>query len=148
VVGEGGFTLRLTTSEAVASYLPDGSTPLPLTQDYVDPPKPQQGQKSMISVLAGQVTTLSLNVIFDSCDPNFSPSTLSLRDQVYCNTGPCNGLTVWEILDVGNQALGGGTIPSGFTYSSINDCVASINENYDNGNGNDQHNLCSPGCST
>jgi hypothetical protein len=85
----------------------------------------------------------------------FSSAGSSLGDQLYCKAGPCSGMTVSEILTLGNQALGG-TIAMPYTfprtasvlnsYSMMDVCVTKINENYDNGN-QDQRDLCSPGCS-
>jgi hypothetical protein len=117
VVGE-GFTITLNSSEAVEDYLPEGGTPDALNKSYTNP-----GPKVGINVLAGQLTALSLNVGFDTCDPEFSSSGSSLGDQVYCADGPCDGMTVFAILALGHQVLGGGTVPSPFTYSTLNDCL-------------------------
>ena len=150
VVGDANkHTIMFTTSAAVMNFLPDTKGPGSLSQDYTDPP-----DNSQLGNLASQMTTLNLNVGFDSCDPSFSSAVSSLEDQVYCNTGPCNGMTVSEILTLGNQALGGTiTMPYTFprtlsvfiSYSMLNVCVTKINQNYDNGN-QDKGDLCSPGC--
>jgi hypothetical protein len=133
------------------NFLPDTQASAPLCQNYIDPP-----DKSQLGNLASQMTTLNLNIGFDSCDPSFSSAGSFLGDQVYCNAGPCSGMTVSEILSLGNQALGGTiTMPYTFprtvsvfnSYSMLDVCVTKINENYDNGD-QDHGDLCSPGCST
>lgn len=119
VVG-GGFTLSLTSAQAVTDYLPDGGTPAPLTQNWVNPTQ-------MISVLAGQVVALSLSVGFDLYDPNFGASPVNLKDLVVADmASPYFGWTVQQVLDEANLILGGGPGDP----SQINDAVSSINENF------------------
>lgn len=151
VVGDTNrYTITFTTPAAVMNFLPNKQAPGPLSQDYTDPP-----ENSELGNLASQMTALNLNVGFDSCDPSFSSAGSSLGDQVYCKAGPCSGMTVSEILTLGNQALGGTiTMPYTFprtvsvfdSYSILNACATKINQNYDNGN-QDHGDLCSPGCS-
>ena len=123
-----GFTITLTSSDAVKQYLPGGGKAEALTENHTNPV-----DANKLGILAGQMTALSLNVGFDRCDPDFSSSWSSLGDQVYCAEGPCKGMTVSAILTLGNQVLGGGSIPSHFNIGVLNTCVTTINENYDNG---------------
>ncbi|MFO7675086.1 MAG: hypothetical protein R6X12_02040 [bacterium] len=120
----GDYTLTLTDAQAVTDYLPDGGTPVALTQDWVDP-----GNQA-ISVLAGQVTALSLSVGFDLYDPDFGADPVNLKDLVVADlASPYYGWTVQEVLDEANAILGGG--PG--NPSQINDAVSAINENFVDG---------------
>lgn len=123
VVG-GNFTLTLTGAQAVTEYLPDGGPPAALTSDWVDP------GNQMISVLAGQVTALSLSVGFDLYDPNFSPDPISLRDLKVADVlSPYYNWTVQQVLDEANLILGGGA----GSPSQVNTAVSAINENFVDG---------------
>ena len=138
VVGDvNGYAITFTSSSAVANYLPDGTTSAILSRNYTDPPN-----DSDLGNLASQLTALNLNVEFDLCDSTFSTSVLYLKHQVYCSAGPCNGMTVSEILDLGNRILGA-TITAPFELGDFNKCVTNINVNYDNCDRDNQH-LCSP----
>lgn len=124
VMGD-GYTLTLTSAQAVTDYLPDGGTPAPLTQNWVDP------GSQFLSVLAGQVTALTLSVGFDLYDPNFGASPVNLRNLLVAdNSSPYYGWTVQQVLDEGNRILGGG--PG--NAAQINQAVTLINQNFDNGN--------------
>lgn len=123
VVG-GGYTLTLTSAQAVTNYLPDGGTPAKLTQNWVDP-----GNQA-ITVLAGQVVALSLSVGFDLYDPNFSPSNVNLKDLLVADpNSPYYGWSVQQVLDEANLILGGG--PG--NPSQINQAVSAINQNFVDG---------------
>ncbi|MBA3283764.1 MAG: T9SS type A sorting domain-containing protein, partial [Nitrosopumilus sp.] len=119
-------TLLLTSSTAVCTFLPSGSTPsaLPIG-NLVNP-----GQ-SYHNVLAGQVVALTLNVGFDNYDANFGSSTTNLGDLII-NSGTFVGWTVNQLLAEANNVLGG--CPSAYTPSQINAAVSAINENYVDGN--------------
>jgi hypothetical protein len=67
VVGDANsYTITFTTSAAVMNFLPDTQASTPLSQNYTDPPDNVQ-----LGNLASQMTTLHLNIGFDSCDPSF-----------------------------------------------------------------------------
>lgn len=53
-----GYTLSFSSAQAITDFLPQGGTPAPLPQSYLDP-------TGSISVLAGQVVALALNVEAD-----------------------------------------------------------------------------------
>lgn len=150
VVGDAdNHAITFTSSNAVMTFLPQQSAVSSLSMNYTDPKQtPQLGR------LAGEMTALSLNVVFDDCDRDFADPVESLGEQVYCSTGPCSGMTIDEILTIGNQALGA-TISMPYTFektgetfsslSSLNECIEKINENYPNGN-KDEGYICPPGC--
>ncbi len=46
-----------------------------------------------------------------------------------------DGLTITQILAQANTALGGGSLPSGYSYSSLNELLISLNGAFANGNG-------------
>jgi hypothetical protein len=120
----GGFTLMLTSAQAVTDYLPDGGTPVALTQNWVDP-----GNQA-ITVLAGQVTALTLSVGFDLYDPLFSLSPVNLQDlKVADPMSPYYGWTVAQVLAQANFILGGGA----GSPSQINQAVSLINQNFVDG---------------
>jgi hypothetical protein len=124
VVG-GGYTLTLTSAQAVTNYLPDGSTPRALTRNYTDP-------KAPITVLGGQVVALALNVGFDLWDPNFGLPAENLAHLKVADPGsPFYGWTVAAVLAEANAVLGGG---GSHTPAQLNECCTEINENFDGGN--------------
>ncbi len=127
VVGDpAGFTLTLTTSQAVANFLPAGKTPSVFTRNHVDETSTEAG------VLAGQVVALTLSVGFDLCDPAFGLSPTYLMDLVVNDpTSPFNGMTVQDVLNAANQVLGGTSTL--YTPSQMSDVVSSINENFVDG---------------
>ena len=123
-----GFTALFTDAESVKDFLPAGGTPMPFTQDHIDPISTEAG------VLTGQVLALTLNVGFDLYDPNFAPSVNNLKDYVINDSSvPCDGMTVQEVLDEGNIILGG--LPGSFSASDINKCATWVNEEFDGGGG-------------
>lgn len=126
VVG-GNKTLKLTSALAVMTYLPDGGTPAALTQNYVDP-----DSKTKINVLAGQVVALTLNAAFSNAG-YLGKTTYPLGNLIIAS-GVFEGKTVNQLLAIANNALGGGN--TGYPLSAINDAVAAINENFDNGTTN------------
>lgn len=117
-----GFTLSMTNPASVTAYLPTGSTPEILDQDWVD-----DGPNN---VLAGQVLTLALSVGFDDYDANFGDASNALRDMVI-GSGDFQGITVGDFLDIANKVLGGTS--TDYTPSQVNAAADAINKNYDNG---------------
>ena len=119
------FTLTLTSSQAVEDFLPSGSTPSQLTQNYVDP------GNTYNNVLAGQLVALTLNAVFDLYDPNFSPFTShNLVEMIYNEQGSiCYQKNVSDILQLANLAIGGSVTVD---LSDLNDCLDAINNNYNN----------------
>jgi hypothetical protein len=117
-------TITLTSPYAIEKFLPQGGTPAKLTQSYVNP-------TSKISVLAGQVLALKLNVDFSAAGiTRMGLGTLTVV------SGELAGATVNEVLALANAVLGGAPLPVGVTLADLNDTVTRINENFDGGSGN------------
>lgn len=129
VIGDAqGYSVLFTSSLAVETFLPQGSTPGVLSQDDTDPTSTDAG------VLAGQVLALLLSVEFDMCDADFGASTENLANLVVndpTNETVCDGMTVQEVLNTANDIISG--VPSDPTPSEINECVDKINNNFVDG---------------
>jgi hypothetical protein len=124
VVIGGVKTIKLTSAYAIHEFLPQGGTPAKLTYSYVNPTR-------QISVFAGQVLALKLNV-------DFSAAGISRRGfgNLTVVSGELGGKTVNEVLALANSVLGGGSLPWGLTVSELNSIVSKINENFDGGTQN------------
>jgi len=118
----GGYTMVMTNSGAIQTYLPSSSTPAVLTQNYTD-----DGPNT---VLGGQLLTLALSVGFDNYDADFGAGTQHLADMVIVS-GDFAGKTVAEFLAIANDVFGG--CSTDYTPDQINVAATAINENYDNG---------------
>jgi hypothetical protein len=117
-------TITLTSASTIEKFLPQGGTPAKLTQSSVNP-------TSKISVFAGQVLALKLNVDFSAAGiTRMGLGTLTVV------SGELAGATVNEILALANAVLGGAPLPTSVTLAELNDTVARINENFDGGTGN------------
>jgi hypothetical protein len=130
VVGDAcGYTITLTSVQAVQDFLPQGSTPAALTQNYIDP------GSGNITVLAGQVLGVQFALGFDDCDPDLSGSNSDLGDQLYIKQGSVfYGWSIQAIYDTARKVLSG--CPSLYTPEEVNEACTDINENYDEGNNN------------
>lgn len=117
-----GYTLTMTSAAAVQAYLPSGSTPEVLTQNWVD--------NGPDNVLSGQMLTLALTIGFDNYDPNFGAGQQHLTDMVIAS-GDFQGMTVGQFFEIANEVLGG--CNTDYTPDQINSTADSINNNYDNG---------------
>jgi hypothetical protein len=124
VVVGGTKTIKLTSAAAIEKFLPQGGTPARLTQNYVNP-------TTQISVLAGQVLTLKLNVEFSA-----KGKTRAGLGNLTVISGELEGRTVNQVLTLANSVLGGGSLPSGLTLSDLNSIISKINENFDGGQNN------------
>jgi hypothetical protein len=119
----GTFKLTLTTAKAVEKFLPQGGNPKALDKNYTDPTSTKAG------VFAGQVVALKLNVAFSDAG-KIGSGSIKLGELIV-NAGPLSGKTVYEVLNLANIALGGGTTP--YSISQLNQAVTAINENFDDG---------------
>jgi hypothetical protein len=119
----GGYTLTFTTWQAVNNFLPQGGKPAPLDTSLVNP-------NFRISVLAGQVLSLALNIEFDLADSSFGNSSTNLKDLCVV-FGTFQGWTVEEVFMEANRILGG--CSTAYSPSEINYAVSSINENFEDG---------------
>jgi SprB repeat/Secretion system C-terminal sorting domain/Putative Ig domain len=124
-----GYTIKLTTVQAVRDFLPQGSTPDALTQNYVDP------GSANITVLAGQVLGVAFALGFDDCDANFGGSPSDLGSQIYVKPGsPFYGWSIQAIYNEASKVLAG--CASIYSASQVNEACTDINENYDEGANN------------
>lgn len=125
-----GFSLKLTSAQAVTDFLPSGGTPSALNQDYTNP------GSSYTNTLAGQLVSVTLAVVFDAYDANFSSSNITLGDFII-TSGAFQGYSVNQFLQSANNFLGGcGTAKSStteFSASDYNATATAINENFDGG---------------
>ena len=128
----GTFKLTLTTAKAVEKFLPQGGTPKALDKNYTDPKSTKAG------VFAGQVVALKLNVAFSDAGKIGSGSVK--LGELIVNAGPLAGKTVYEVLNLANIALGGGTTP--YSITQLNEAVTAINENFDGGKINKNYLRC------
>jgi len=131
-----GRTLKLTSADAVASFLPSSTSNTELLDaSYLNPIKPtgnskKNGTNTYASNLAGQVVALTLSVAFDQVDSGFSTASTQLKDAVL-TSGVFAGKTVAFVLEQANVVLGGGT--SSYSLGQLTTAVTDINEGYDNG---------------
>ena len=128
------YTIRFESADAITVFLPTGGPPTALTEDFVDPIT-----KIIMNTLAGQVTTLALNLGFDAYDPDFGLSDLALADMVV-GSGILEGWTVAEVFAEANLILGG--CASDYSAPDVNKVVEAINHNYLNGTTNLGFLLC------
>jgi hypothetical protein len=135
VDGDGEFALVLTSAAAVENFLRDGGTAQALTGNEVDVTNSSAG------VLAGQLVAATLNVIFDDdgvFDAMKSDPSKKLRDLIYvsCVDNDLDGMTVGEILDIGNAVISGVILPIGLDHMDISGALDVLNMNFDNGTQN------------
>ena len=124
--------MKFTSALAVQAYLPAGETPGKLTEDLTNPTSSASG------VFGGQVLTLKLNTTLS--DGGATPT--GFGDLYYVDPGDAlNGYTVRQILAAAETALGGGTLPTGHTYSSLSDLCTNLNESWDTMN---EEEVCIP----
>ena len=121
----GGFTIHFSSNIAVRDFLPAGTSPGVLTQNYNNPTG-----NTTAGVFAGQVTALAINVAFgDAGVAGFNDFGMLLVDN-----GDFEGYSVDQILALANAVLGGDLsgLPSGTDVSDLNGIVDAINQNFDN----------------
>jgi len=124
------WTADDTGATSLKSFLTSaaGASSSAFTADYVNPTATSNG------ILPEQTATLTLNIGFSgvaSDPPGFGDLKLK-------NTGTSlDGATVNDILAFANNALAGNGLPSGFTFSSLNDLIDNINQSWDDCNQSD-----------
>ncbi|MFG0315708.1 MAG: hypothetical protein ACF8XB_00440, partial [Planctomycetota bacterium JB042] len=104
--GDSEWAIVLTSSAAVAAFMPTGSTPSPLAQNHVDPVTTEAG------VFAGQLAAAKLNVAFDAAgafDSLKSNQGVLLGDLVFiANVHPALiGKTVLEVIQLSDAVISG-----------------------------------------
>ena len=114
------YTVHFDSAQNVTDYLPGGSGPAVLDQDYVNPTE-------KISILVAQVTAMALNVGFDAYDPDFNASDFPFADLVISH-GDFEGWSVAEFLALAEEVLGG--CNDDYSPSQINSLLSAINGSY------------------
>ncbi|MBU3666095.1 MAG: hypothetical protein FGM15_09520 [Chthoniobacterales bacterium] len=121
--GSGGHSTKFSSALAVQDYLPAGGMPNKLTADLVDPTNSSSG------VFGGQVLALKLNIALS--DGGATPA--GLGDLYYKNPGDAlSGFTVRQILAAAENALGGGPLPTGYTYALLSTLCDNLNLSWHN----------------
>lgn len=134
VVIGGNFTVTMTGPLAIQRVLPQNGRPSALTMDYTDPVvwiRPRPRPHTRLGELMGQVLALRLNTDFSSWGgvPGMSPGFGALEVKF----GPLAGWTVNGVLEAGNMALGGGSLPGGVTLQQLTKIIERINHSYPGG---------------
>lgn len=131
---DSGYTITFTSWQSVTHFLPQGRKPSVLDTSYVNP-------NYHISVFAGQVLALALNIEFDLADSTFGNSSTNLKD--LCVTmGTFEGWTVEEVFDEANAVLGG--CSTEYSPMELKDAAEQINENFEDGYVGNYLQYCSP----
>ncbi len=128
-----GFTLKLTSAQAVTDFLPSGSTARALTANLTNP------AGSYKNVLAGQVVALTISVGMDNAIASFGPSTTLLQNLVV-KSGTFANMTVAQVLAEANKKLGG--CSSSYSFSQLNDAISAINESFVDGSNTGNYLKC------
>lgn len=125
-----GYQLKLTNASEVTNFLPSGGSPAKLTQSYTNP------GSSLSNTLAGQLVAVTLAVVFDATDPNFSPSSSTLGSHLIADSSsPFYLKTVNQFLSMANDFIGGcGNSP--YTASQFTEAADKINQSYHEGSVN------------
>lgn len=118
IPGAGGFSMKFTSAAAVKAYLPAGGPASSLTADLNNPTSSGAG------VFGGQVLALKLSVgLSDAAVTPVSFGDVYLNDP----TSSLHGKTIRQILAVMEIALGGGGLPAGYTFGSLNALAEDLN---------------------
>ncbi len=122
--GYGGYSLTFTSATAVSDFVLQGGSPWMLMSSATNP------TTSTAGVFAGDVLALRLNI--DYSNAGITESGFGNR---VVTTGPLQGYTVNQVMTLANQVLGGQwwSLPSGMQVSDLDNAVATINSNYENG---------------
>jgi hypothetical protein len=125
IPGAGGFSMKFTSAVAVQAYLPAGGTSGNLTADLINPASSSSG------VFGGQVLALKLNIALSDA----GATNTGFGDLYYCDAASSlHGQTVRQILAVAETALGGGALPGGYSYASLQSLCEKIVVSFDGKN--------------
>lgn len=130
----GYYTLHLSSSMAVQNFLPTGGKPAALTKDWNDP-----SGKKLKNTFAGQIVALTLSTEFDMYDPDFASAETHLANLVIVDGLGFDGMTVKDVLEEANKALGGES--TDHSISQLNDILDLINNSFVDGNANEDLNI-------
>lgn len=128
-IGCGKHTAHFKNSLAVEKALPTGGKPAPLKLGEIGD-YDGEGDHKIGTVLAGQTTALSLSVGFSELAAYVSQDITPFAKLVLAE-GECAGMTVQEVLDAANDALGG--CYSTLSPGRANACATLINESFVDG---------------
>jgi hypothetical protein len=138
VIGDCGRFLKLTSATAVYNFLPTSGTPKQLPVGILINPT----SVSYKNTMAGQLVALRLNIAFDSANAAFAPSVTLFRNQVI-STGPFAGLTVQQLFNLANTAIGCG---GSKTYiSDLTTAMDLINDSWRDGIQRNTYLVCPSG---
>jgi hypothetical protein len=120
-------TVTMTGPTPVQNFLPQNGRPMPLDGSYVDPVwlRGQRKPHTKLGSLAGETLALRLNVDFSA-----SGLTRVGLGSLHVAFGPLKGMTVNDVLTLGNSVLGGGPLPAGLKYDDVEDTEERINKNF------------------
>ena len=132
-IGCGTRLMRFTTAAAVITALPTYGTPSMVpTGTSVNPNAPGNS-------LVGQLVSAKLTVRFDETDASFAASTVLLKNMIVAS-GTFAGMTVQQVIDAADQAIGG--CSSTYTRSALSSALTAINNGYDQPGENSGYLLC------
>lgn len=127
-VGCGSQTMTFDTPESVTAYLPNGNG----------------SAAPFNSNLATQLVALSISVALDANVASFGASDDALGCLVMDSDDPqfsdFNGMTVNELIQLGNDVLGG--CSSQYSFSQMTAVIDAVNLNYENGTMDNGHLTC------
>jgi hypothetical protein len=120
----GGYQLTFTNASAVGNFLLQGGSPWVLNQNATNPTTSAAGS------FAADCLALRLNIDWSNAGitaPGFANLSLT--------SGPLQGYSVQQVMNLANNVLGGQTwqLPRGMSVSNLDSIVANINSNYENG---------------
>jgi hypothetical protein len=127
IPGPTGFSVQFTDSNDLQTYLPASGAPGTLDSDLANPMTTSAG------VFGGEVAALKLNVDFSDAGVLTGNAGLRLGDLSVCNVVPTglSGLTVRQVLDAANTALGAGSTL--YAISDLDALVDSLNLSFESG---------------
>jgi hypothetical protein len=128
----GGYTITMTTAQAITDLLPTGGQAAVLKASAIDP-------TDVKNVLVGHLIALTLSLRFDMVDPSFGPAGIHLGDMVI-SSGAFAGKTVNQFMVIANNVIGG--CSTAYSISDINATASLINENYVDGTVNKNYLNC------
>ncbi len=132
-IGCGTRLMRFTTAAAIITALPTyGTSSLLLTGTTVNPSSPN-------NTLVGQLVSAKLTVRFDETDASFATSSVLLKNMIVAS-GSFAGMTVQQVIDAADQAIGG--CSSTYTRSDLSTALTAINNGYDQPGENSGYLMC------
>jgi len=128
VIGQCGREIRLLSSNAVDAFLLSSGTPRKLNSGILTNPTANSYGNS----LASHLVALRLNIVFDSSNPSFAPTSSTLFSELVIASGPFTGWTVQQLYNEANYRIGCGGVSS-YYYSCLNTAISNINASWNNG---------------